>query len=213
MTSPAGRARRSSHSRSSSPFRPVRRCRSRSTNCTAPSLAPPTASRCVGRALVALDRVLQVYERHPIDAAAALALRARSAGSPTPGGRRRLGRHPAPLGLLVDRAAPPRLSLRSPGDAQRPAGMERFTIERSDRPGASRPASHRYGTPPGAGRAHDAGVPGYDEAVQRGARLAARRADPRRGDWAVRRPDLAPGGWAFSSRTTTTPTSTTRPRW
>ena len=44
----------------------------------------------------------------------------------------------------------------------------------------------------------DAGVPADDPAMTRAARLAARRGDPRcTGDWAVRRPGLPPGGWAF----------------
>jgi squalene-hopene/tetraprenyl-beta-curcumene cyclase len=43
----------------------------------------------------------------------------------------------------------------------------------------------------------DAGVPGDDEAVLRAARWLLGEEIRVTGDWAVRRPDLAPGGWAF----------------
>jgi squalene-hopene/tetraprenyl-beta-curcumene cyclase len=43
----------------------------------------------------------------------------------------------------------------------------------------------------------DAGVPGDHEAVLRGAEWLLGEEVRRRGDWAVRRPDLEPGGWAF----------------
>jgi squalene-hopene/tetraprenyl-beta-curcumene cyclase len=43
----------------------------------------------------------------------------------------------------------------------------------------------------------DAGVPGDDPAVARAADWLLREEITVRGDWAVRRPNLAPGGWAF----------------
>lgn len=43
----------------------------------------------------------------------------------------------------------------------------------------------------------DAGVPGDDPDVQRAAEWTLREEIRVKGDWAVRRPDLAPGGWAF----------------
>ncbi len=43
----------------------------------------------------------------------------------------------------------------------------------------------------------DAGVPGDDDAVLRATRWLVREEIRVTGDWAVRRPDLAPGGWAF----------------
>ena len=81
------------------------------------------------------------------------------------------------------------------------AGLDGFTIvERRPRPCAgSRRASRRSGTPPGADRA--APTPGC-RADAPGAACARRdwllgEEIRVRGDWAVRRPDLAPGGWAF----------------
>jgi squalene-hopene/tetraprenyl-beta-curcumene cyclase len=43
----------------------------------------------------------------------------------------------------------------------------------------------------------DAGVPADDDAVLRAARWLVAEEVRVRGDWAVRRPELAPGGWAF----------------
>jgi squalene-hopene/tetraprenyl-beta-curcumene cyclase len=43
----------------------------------------------------------------------------------------------------------------------------------------------------------DAGVPGDDPAIVRAADWLLQEEITVRGDWAVRRPDLAPGGWAF----------------
>ncbi len=43
----------------------------------------------------------------------------------------------------------------------------------------------------------DAGVPGDDPAIVRAADWLLNEEITVRGDWAVRRPDLAPGGWAF----------------
>ena len=59
---------------------------------------------------------------------------------------------------------------------------------------------------------HDAGVPGDDEAVQRGAEWLLDEQILGRGDWAVRRPGSSPAAGRSSSRTSTTPTSTTPPR-
>ena len=141
--------------------------------------------------------------------------RGRALDRPPPGGRRRLGRHPAAVGLLADRPAPARLPARPPGDAGRPRGPR---------------ALHRRPTTTG-GALEACQSPVWDTALAvtalADAGVAAGRPGPASGRpsgwWARRSPWPATGRCAgpsspraagpSSSPTTTTPTSTTRPRW
>ncbi len=90
------------------------------------------------------------------------------------GAGRLLGRHPAALGLLADRAAPARLRARSPGDparAGRPGPVHDLGGHaRTGRCGGWRPASRRSGTPcwPSIALA-DAGLPPDHPALTRAA--------------------------------------------
>ena len=160
---------------------------------------PPKAKTVVAHAVVALDRVLQAYQRHPIKPLRRyLPAQGRPVDRRPPGVGRRLGRDPAPLGLLADRAAPARLSRRSPAIVNGLAGMESFTIDEGD--GLRRVEACQspvWDTCLALVALHDAGVPDDDEAVQRGARWLVDEQILGRGDWSVRRPGLEPGGWAF----------------
>ena len=125
------------------------RCPSRSTSCTAPT--PGRGARggsATARALALADRALAFYGRRAVRPLREAALAPRRALDRAPaGGRRVVGRHPAPVGLLADRPAPARLSdstTRSCGPAS--TGSSGSPSRR--RPAAaSRPASRRSGTP------------------------------------------------------------------
>src|SRR5205807_8486802 len=87
-------------------------------------------------------------------------------------------------------------------------GIDGFMVEDED-------DAHSVGAPPGRSRRleacqspvwdtalamialSDAGLPGDDPAMQRAAAWLLEQEVRARGDWAVRRPALAPGGWAF----------------
>ena len=87
-------------------------CRSRSTSCTAPSRGQPPKARTLIAHAVRRARSRAAGLPAPPDRAAApvRAAQGRALDRRPPGGRRRLGRDPAALGLLADRAAPARLS-------------------------------------------------------------------------------------------------------
>ncbi len=159
----------------------------------------PTAQNGLGRAVVALDRVLRIYQRRPLRVVRSIALR-------------RVER------WIVDRQEadggwggiqPPwvysLLALNLLGyDTDHPVirrgleGMESFTIDDDD--GLRRVEACQspvWDTCLALIALADAGVPGDDEAVGRGADWLLREQILGRGDWAVRRPTLAPGGWAF----------------
>ena len=161
----------------------------------------------------ALDKALHAadrsFRRHPplqyrpvksVPAGRAAALR-RVDHRPAGEGRL-LGRHPAALGVLADGAEPARLRARPPGHGQ---GHRRPRPVHHHRGGTAGP-----GTPPGgvpvAGLGHRAD---HDRAGRRGPGARRPVADPGRpvgtrtrrsagpGDWQVRRPGTAAGGWAF----------------
>jgi squalene-hopene/tetraprenyl-beta-curcumene cyclase len=159
--------------------------------------APPTASSWFGRGLVALDRMLQVYERRPL----------------APLRRFSLGRAER---WIVDRQEadggwggiqPPWVyslialhllgyELDHPVMARGLAGMQSFTID-EDMRRVEACQSPIWDTCLSLIALHDAGIAGDDEAVIRGADWLIDQQILQRGDWAVRRPELKPGGWAF----------------
>ena len=126
-----------------------------------------------------------------------------------------MGWHPAAVGLLADRPAPAGLPARPPGRAGRARRARRLHHRRRARAAARGLPVARSGTPPGRHRAGRRRRPRRDHA---GAAAAARwLVDEEirvRGDWTVRRPrPCTRRAGRSSSRTTTTPTSTTPPRW
>src|ERR1700733_1052243 len=160
--------------------------------------ASPKATTPIGHAVVALDRVLQIYQRHPIKPLRRFCLR-------------KVDR------WIADRqesdggwggVQPPRVDslialhlLGYPDDhpaiVSGLAGMESFTIDEGD--GLRRVEACQspvWDTCLALIALHEASVPDDDEAVQRGARWLADEQILGRGDWAVRRPGLEPGGWA-----------------
>jgi squalene-hopene/tetraprenyl-beta-curcumene cyclase len=163
---------------------------------------PPKATTPIGHAVVALDRVLQVYQRHPIKPLRRFCLRKVErwiadrqesdggwGGIQPPWVYSLIALHL--LGYPDDH----------PAIVNGLAGMESFTIDDEDDAPALRRVeacqSPVWDTCLALIALHDAGVPDDDEAVQRGARWLVDEQILGRGDWSVRRPSLAPGGWAF----------------
>ena len=184
----------------------------------------PAPSRRRGRIVAGgFDRARPGAEGlRPLAGAARAARPAHAPGrrvDPRPaGGRRRLGRHPAAVGVLDPRAAPARLPARPPGAGGGDRGPRRVPRPRGRRPTArcagSRPASRRCGTPAWpSSRCSTPASPADDPAVRPGRRLAARRGD--HASAATGRcagPTSRPAAGRSSSPTTATPTSTTPPR-
>ena len=184
-----------------------------------------------GLALAALARRLDRIAarlRAPADRPAAPARRRarRALDRAPPGGRRLLGRDPAAVGLLADRAAPRRLSARSPRDEARPRGSRalhgrgprRLPRRRAHRPGASRRleacqspvwdtalAMHRARATPGCRGEHPAMARAAEWLLERGGDACAATGRSRG-------PALPRAAGRSSSPTSTTPTSTTPPR-
>jgi squalene-hopene/tetraprenyl-beta-curcumene cyclase len=91
--------------------------------------------------------------------------------------------------------------LDSPAVKRGLAGLDRFTIREQTPGGVVRRLeacqSPVWDTGLAVTALLDAGVPADDEAVDRAGRWLVAEEVRVRGDWAVRRPLLAPGGWAF----------------
>ncbi len=161
--------------------------------------SPPHGSTIAGRAVVALDRVLQIYQRHPLPPVRRLSLRRAR--------RWILDRQEADGGWggiqppwVYSLIALHLLGASSEDDAiaRGLAGMEAFTIDSGD--GLRRVEACQspvWDTCLALIALHDAGVPDDDDAVQRAADWIVSEQIRGRGDWAVRRPTLEPGGWAF----------------
>jgi squalene-hopene/tetraprenyl-beta-curcumene cyclase len=169
--------------------------------------SPPAARSLTDRVLLALDRVLHVYHHHPIGPLRRLALRraehwiaARQEADGSWGGIQ----PPWVYSLMA-------LHLRGYG-AEHPAiirgleGLEKFTIrEDADGPRGLRAPSRRleacqspvWDTALALVALADAGLPGDDPAAVRAADWLLDEEITGRGDWAVRRPELPAGGWAF----------------
>jgi squalene-hopene/tetraprenyl-beta-curcumene cyclase len=175
--------------------------------------SPPTAASAGGRALIALDRVLQLYQRRPLrglrEAALARAERwivDRQEADGSWGGIQ----PPWVYSLIA-------LHLRGypvdhPVMRRGLDGLESFTI--TERGRFSPQEGGKSTTLEGVRRLeacqspvwdtalavialNDAGVPGDDPAILRAADWLLDQQILARGDWAIKRPRLDPGGWAF----------------
>ncbi len=166
--------------------------------CGAEPWSPPRPSTAVGRALVMLDRVLQLYQRHPIPflrrASLARAERwivDRQEADGSWGGIQ----PPMVYSMLA-------LHLRG-YDNDHPVirrgldGLERFTISDDGPRRVEACQSPVWDTALAMIALSDAGLPADHEALSRGAEWLLGEQIPGRGDWAVRRAALPAGGWAF----------------
>jgi squalene-hopene/tetraprenyl-beta-curcumene cyclase len=166
------------------------------TGASAPS-GRPTLRTVPGR-LAALDALLRRYERHHIRTLRRVALaraerwiarRQEADGSwggiQPPWVYSMMALHA--LGYPLDHPA-----LRAGF-----AGLERFTVREGDTRRLEACQSPVWDTALAAIALADAGVPGDDPALGRACQWLLDREIDGCGDWAVRRPRLAPGGWAF----------------
>jgi squalene-hopene/tetraprenyl-beta-curcumene cyclase len=158
----------------------------------------PPGTTPLAKAIIALDAVLQRYQRFPLDYVRQLSLK-------------QVGR------WIVDRQEidggwggiqPPWVyslialhllgyELDHPVMRRGIAGLETFTIEEDGLRRLEACQSPVWDTCLSLIALTDAGVPGDDPAVVRAADWLLDEQILARGDWAVRRPELAPGGWAF----------------
>ncbi len=157
----------------------------------------PVSDSLTGRAFMALDGVLRAYGRRPVrllrEAALARAERWIVDRQEADGGWG--GIQPPWVYSLVA------LHLRGYG-LDHPviqhglAGLESFTIDDGMRR-LEACQSPVWDTALALIALSDAGVPGDDDAVRRAGDWLLGEQIQGRGDWAVRRPEVAPGGWAF----------------
>jgi squalene-hopene/tetraprenyl-beta-curcumene cyclase len=158
----------------------------------------PSGGTWIGRGLVALDKVLHLYHRRPIRPLREVALKRaerwiadRQEADGSWGGIQ----PPWVYSLIA-------LHLRG-YDLDHPVmkrgfdGLEAFTIEEDGVRRLEACQSPVWDTALALVALHDAGVPGDDPAVLRGADWLLGEQILARGDWAIRRPNLEPGGWAF----------------
>jgi squalene-hopene/tetraprenyl-beta-curcumene cyclase len=160
--------------------------------------SPPVAASWTGRGLVALDKLLKLYQRRPLAPLRRLSLsRAKRwivdrqeadggwGGIQPPWVYSLIALHL--LGYPVDH----------PVMRRGLEGMESFTIDDQDGRRVEACQSPVWDTCLSLIALHDAGLAGDHEAVLRGADWLLDEQILERGDWAVRRPALEPGGWAF----------------
>ena len=146
-----------------------------------------------------LDRVLHRYERRPVGRCGAPRWRAaerwildRQEADGSWGGIQ----PPWVYSLIALHLT--RLPARPPGDARRPRRPREVRRSTTTAVGASRRASRRCGTPRSRwSRSPTPASPPDDPALVRAADWLLGEEVRVAGDWAVRRPRLAPGGWAF----------------
>jgi squalene-hopene/tetraprenyl-beta-curcumene cyclase len=160
--------------------------------------SPPATSSWSGRGLVALDKLLKLYQRRPLAPLRRLSLsRAKRwivdrqeadggwGGIQPPWVYSLIALHL--LGYPLDH----------PVMRRGLQGMESFTINDNDVSRLEACQSPVWDTCLSLIALHDAGVAGDHPAVIRGADWLLDEQILERGDWAVRRPALEPGGWAF----------------
>ena len=159
---------------------------------------PPAASNLTGRALLALDRVLARYQRHPLRRLREYALaraerwivdRQEADGSWG-------GIQPPWVYSLIA------LTLRGypmdhPVIARGLAGLERFAIDDSETRRLEACQSPVWDTALALIALADGGHPTDAEEMVRATDWLLGEQILGRGDWAIRRPQLEPGGWAF----------------
>ncbi|HEX3803527.1 MAG TPA: squalene--hopene cyclase [Solirubrobacteraceae bacterium] len=159
--------------------------------------SPPTGSSWFGRGLVALDRLLQAYERRPLAPLRRFALNRAE--------RWIVDRQEADGGW--GGIQPPWVyslialhlvgyELDHPVMVRGLAGMQSFTID-DDLRRVEACQSPIWDTCLSLIALRDGGLAGDHEAVIRGADWLLDQQILQRGDWAVRRPEIKPGGWAF----------------
>ncbi|MFZ0090416.1 MAG: squalene--hopene cyclase [Solirubrobacteraceae bacterium] len=159
--------------------------------------SPPPAASPLGRAMVALDGVLRVYQRHPIRRLRKLALeraerwivdRQEADGS--------WGGIQPPWVYSLVALSLLGYPLDHPVVKRGLAGMDAFTIDGGTRR-LEACQSPVWDTALALIALADSGLRGDDDAVLRGVDWLLEQQIMGRGDWAVRRPALEPGGWAF----------------
>ena len=116
-----------------------------------------------------------------------------------PGERRLLGGHPAAVGLLAHGPATCAAThLDHPVMPAGLAGLDGFTIEDDRGRRLEACQSPVWDTALAMIALADAGLEPDDPVMRRGSPIGwSARRSPVPGDWSVRRPNLAPGGWAF----------------
>ncbi len=151
-----------------------------------------------GRRFEALDRALMRYERHPLRPLRRLALRVasewilrRQEADGSWGGIQ----PPWVYSILALHLQG--YPLDHPALARALAGLERFTIVEGDLRRLEACQSPVWDTALAMIALRDAGVAPGSDALARGARWLVREEIRTPGDWAVRRPELVPSGWAF----------------
>ena len=160
--------------------------------------SPPAVTSRAGRGLLALDRLLHLYQRRPVAVLRKLALsRAERwivdrqeadggwGGIQPPWVYSLIALHL--LGYPLDH----------PLISRGLQGMESFTIDDGLQRRVEACQSPVWDTGLSLIALRDAGVDGDHEAIIRGADWLLDEQILERGDWAVRRPELEPGGWAF----------------
>jgi squalene-hopene/tetraprenyl-beta-curcumene cyclase len=160
--------------------------------------SPPQGASPIGRALVALDQILHLYQRRPWQRLREHSLSraerwivARQEADGSWGGIQ----PPWVYSLIA-------LHLRGyaldhPVMRRGIDGLESFTIEEDDVRRLEACQSPVWDTALAVIALADAGLPGADPAMVRAADWLLEQQILARGDWAVKRPDLEPGGWAF----------------
>jgi squalene-hopene/tetraprenyl-beta-curcumene cyclase len=160
--------------------------------------SPPRGETGTGRALVALDRVLHVYQRHPIRPLRELALaraerwivdRQEADGS--------WGGIQPPWVYSLIALHLRGYSLDHPVVRRGLEGLESFAIEDQGLRRLEACQSPVWDTALALIALTDAGVSGNDPAIVKAADWLLDEQILARGDWAIKRPGLDPGGWAF----------------
>jgi squalene-hopene/tetraprenyl-beta-curcumene cyclase len=189
------------------PYRPVRPFSFGLEELRGPEpWSPPRGGSLAARGLVALDRVLHAYQRRPVrvvrEAALARAERWIVERQEADGGWG--GIQPPWVYSLIAlhlRGYP----LDHPVIQRGLGGLEGFTISQAGVRRLEACQSPVWDTALALIALNDGGVAGDHEAVLRAADWLLGEEIRRRGDWAVRRPRLEPGGWAFEFANTNYP--------
>ncbi len=158
----------------------------------------PPGETALAKGIIALDAVLQQYQRFPLDRVRRLSLKRierwivnRQEDDGGWGGIQ----PPWVYSLIALNLLG--YELDHPVMQRGLAGLETFTIEEDGIRRLEACQSPVWDTCLSMIALTDAGVPGDDPAIVRAADWMLDEQILSRGDWAVRRPNLAPGGWAF----------------
>jgi squalene-hopene/tetraprenyl-beta-curcumene cyclase len=160
--------------------------------------SPPRPASLMGRGLVALDRILHLYQRRPMRRLRELALaraerwivdRQEADGS--------WGGIQPPWVYSLIALHLRGYALEHPVMRRGFDGLESFTIEEDGVRRLEACQSPVWDTALALIALSDAGVPGDDPAMIRATDWLLENQILARGDWAIKRPGLEPGGWAF----------------